>query len=104
VTQPLYSVWGTGATDVWAVGVMSFLRWNGIQWTTQPSSIPGVSTDIWGSGASNVWAAGFTEVYKWNGTTWNGLGCPAVVNSLWTPAAGEAWAVGNNGGILHYKP
>ena len=71
----LFGVWGSGSTDVWAVGqncpadsygyaewyqcTYSALHWNGAAWSsaTLPKEI-GSLNGVWGSGPCDVWAVG----------------------------------------------
>ena len=65
----LSRVWGTSASDVWAVGFensdATILHYNGTGWASVPtggigavvpSGATGMINGIWGSSSSNVWA------------------------------------------------
>ncbi len=53
-----YGLWGSGASDVWAVGDGTIVHWDGSAWTTSGTWWWQVLFGIWGSGASDVWAVG----------------------------------------------
>jgi len=71
--QNLYSVWGSSATAVWAVGAQGVaVFYNGTSWVVK--SPPSLATlwSVHGTAANNVFAAGDSgQVYKWNGTAWS---------------------------------
>ena len=53
------SVWGSGASDVWAVGDSgTILHWDGSAWTSASSGTTFALFGVWGSGANDVWAVG----------------------------------------------
>src|SRR5207237_7668252 len=73
-TQNLYSVWGTSASDVWAVGSNgTILHYNGTTWSSVASGTTNTLVGIWGSSATDVWAVGgsFT-ILHYNGISWSG--------------------------------
>jgi hypothetical protein len=53
----LDGVWGSSASDVWAVGTAgTILHWNGSAWSASSSGTSDSFGSIWGNGASDVWA------------------------------------------------
>jgi len=57
-TNFLNGVWGSGASDVWAVGDFgTIVHWNGNAWTSVSSGTTNYLSGIWGS-ASDVWVVG----------------------------------------------
>jgi hypothetical protein len=55
----LWSIWGSSATDVWAVGDNgTILHYNGTNWTNASSATLEVLNRVWGSSSSDVWAVG----------------------------------------------
>lgn len=65
-TETLYAVWGSSATDVWAVGARgTILRWRGSSWAPVPSGTANDLYAVWGSGG-DVWVSGANgTVLKW---------------------------------------
>src|SRR5262245_26005951 len=69
----LRGVWGTSATDVWAVGEAATLlhfdgsTWRRINFGTDVTNIE----SVWGSAPDDVWAAGnYGVIVHWDGSTW----------------------------------
>ncbi len=55
----LFGVWGSGPSDVWAVGWGgTILRWDGRAWARVSSGATVDLLGVWGSGPSDVWAVG----------------------------------------------
>ena len=58
-TDDLIGLWGSSATDVWAVGYSgTILHWDGNSWSGAPSGTTADLTSVWGSGSGDVWVAG----------------------------------------------
>src|SRR5262249_20670318 len=109
--QVLTAVWGSGQSDVWAVGTTvsnttpEILRWNGTAW----AQVAATGTDhislnaVWGTGPSDVWAAGNDHttttgaVLHWDGSAWTApaswTSAPPYVNQ---DVAGGVWGSGPN--------
>jgi len=69
VDATLYGLWGTGATDVWAVGGDPdgvgprpvLLHWDGEEWTPAPVPVEAANRmiyKVWGTATDDVWACG----------------------------------------------
>ncbi|HVT39092.1 MAG TPA: Ig-like domain-containing protein [Gemmatimonadaceae bacterium] len=105
-TQPLHGVWGTAASDVWAVGGNgTILHYDGTAWSTAPSGTTRFLYAVWGTSASNAWAVGDNgTILHYDGTAWSTApsGTTQPLHGVWGTAASNAWAVGGNGTILHY--
>jgi trimeric autotransporter adhesin len=76
--RDLRGVWGSSASDVWAVGDDGWvLRWDGVRWTAVETRISMSLYGVWGSAADDVWVVGRDEeletgvVARWNGTAWS---------------------------------
>lgn len=79
----LYGVWGSGPTDVWAVGgdpvgagpSPALLHWDGGGWTpaTVPAEAEGrIVYKVWGTGSGDVWAVGEGGlILHFDGTGWS---------------------------------
>ncbi len=74
--QDLWQVWGSDASNVWAVGGTKapsgvILKRSGTSWSVAYSGATPL-TGIWGSSASNIWAVGYAgTILKWNGSAWS---------------------------------
>ena len=67
----LYSVWGTSATNAFAVGVNGrIVRYDGKSWTAMASPTGARLSRIWGSGPNDVWAIGDTVAVHYDGSAW----------------------------------
>src|SRR6266550_1543677 len=87
-TQHLNGIWGTSATDVWAVGdAGTILHYNGTSWSSVPSGTFQFLDGVWGSSASDVWAVGDNgTILHFNGTTWSSAAVGTTLNLL-----GSVW-------------
>ncbi|MFD0894047.1 choice-of-anchor D domain-containing protein [Luteolibacter ambystomatis] len=115
-TTIFYAIWGTDASNVWAVGSGStILRYNGTSWALQGLSFTPTANNhlwgVWGADANNVWAVGGDSfvgsgtIFKWNGSTWTAQtsGTTQVLQGVWGTGTTNAWAVGFSGTILRWN-
>ena len=104
----LYSVWGSGTNNVWAVGASgTILHWDGSAWTSALSGTTNHLIGVWGSGASDVWAvADSGAILHWDGSAWTSVpsGTTNFLRSVWGSGASDVWAVGADGTILERGP
>ncbi len=87
----LAAIWGTSATDVWAVGAAgSNVHWDGVKWTAMPSVTPYTLRAVVGTGPDDIWAVSSPSViFHMTGTdagapTWQRVAAAAdgaVINS-----------------------
>jgi hypothetical protein len=101
----LYGIWGSSATDIWAVGYSGeAVHYDGATWTSsQPTLI--TLRGIWGSSASDIWAVGyFGTVIHYDGAAWAKPTPPTSHNlwGIWGSSASNIWTVGFNGTVMHY--
>jgi hypothetical protein len=107
VSVALWDIWGTGPSNVYAVGELgTVLRYNGAQWTTQ-SNIPTNESlnAIWGSSATDIFAVGDCgTVIHFDGTSWTAQASGATQNlyGVWGFSGSSVYAVGALGTIVHY--
>jgi hypothetical protein len=99
----LRAIWGSDASNVWAVGdAGTILKWDGTAWSQQYSGTASSLYGVWGSDASNIWAVGDAgTILKWNGAAWSpqSSGTANILYSVWGSDASNIWAVGNAGTI-----
>jgi hypothetical protein len=119
----LYGVSGTGASDVWAVGVTGYshgliAHWHGTSWTVAPHPQYAGGEEFRGVMAvapSDAWAVGGKDlalekpiIEHWDGVRWSDVQIPQVTLGgllLGIDASGpdDVWAVGiGDGGALIY--
>jgi hypothetical protein len=68
---PIYGLWGTSATNAFAVGANGrILHYDGKSWSSMQSPTGARLSRVWGSSANDVWAIGDTTAVHYNGTTW----------------------------------
>jgi hypothetical protein len=91
-TQNLYGIWGTTATDLWAVGGDSehqaaIFHFDGAMWTPAdvsdvlPDGVPTSLFKVWGRTATDVYAVGQTGVVlHFNGGSWSLADSTATVD------------------------
>ncbi len=102
----LLSVWGTSASDVFAVGgplgdgsPSTVLRFDGSAWRDLDAG--GTETFWWvhGTAASDVWAVGEKgRIVHWNGSAFAeaARSTTATLYGVWTAAPDDVWVVGGS--------
>lgn len=104
----LRSIWGSSATDVFAVGESgTVLHTDGSSWTTMPSDTTQWLNAIWGDPQSgDVFAVGENgAIIHYDGTTWNAMtsGVSVALHGIYGTAADNLYVVGDSGVVLHYN-
>jgi hypothetical protein len=87
-------MWGTSASDVWAIADTTMLHWNGTAWTGVPLLLTLTSgyKAVWGSGVSDAWVGGAGPAQHWDGASWTiPAGAPTGLDVLWGTAANDVW-------------
>jgi hypothetical protein len=107
----LESIFGTSATDIYAVGYNFpsatagyVYHFDGSSWQLVLTTSLALSR-VWASGASDVWAVGDAGlVLHYDGTAWSQVATPttAVLRGVWGTSSSDVMAVGERGTILHY--
>jgi photosystem II stability/assembly factor-like uncharacterized protein len=108
----LNAIWGSSATDIWAVGdqgVLRRMRPGQTSWEIVPSPTNESLYALWGTSATDIWAAGENgTILHYDGVTWSpdraafpvGKKKPHLTG-IWGSAPDDVWIVG--GGLaLHY--
>jgi len=123
----LYGVWGTSASDVFAVGVQGvILHYDGSTWSTMASfatcgcwddlhaphgyeDMSGCLFGVWGSAWNDVYAVGWKDgtggiILHYDGSIWStSFGIENVIlRDVWGGSSSDVFAVGDGGTILHY--
>ena len=104
------SVWGSSASDVWAVGPKGAVaHFDGGAWTLSPNLTSKNLSAVSGSAADDVWAVGEQgTTLHFDGKAWSvtDQDDDLILLGVWTGGKGEAWASGivDNVGLLrHYN-
>jgi hypothetical protein len=111
----LDGVWGTSASNVWAVGYETILHYDGATWSTvaggSGSTLFGIWLfGIWGSSASNIWAVGFEAggtpaLLHYDGANWSTVPSPSSstnYSSVSGSSASVVWVADADGFVSHY--
>lgn len=119
-THFLSQLWGSGASDVWAVGSGGdFLHFDGKSWTRTPAPAVSQFSSLWGSGPSDVWAVGSVfngplntnigTVVHYDGARWSEVPLPepALPVSIRGTGPADVWLVGSDASakqarVFHY--
>jgi hypothetical protein len=115
----LFGVWGSSASDVFAVGsdnqrTATIVHYDGHTWSEQRKD--GILLgSVWGSAATNVFAVGYeAAIVHQNGSGWQALPRPEVevpttFNSVWGSSGTDVFVAGGNASasapsasIVHY--
>jgi hypothetical protein len=119
---PIYDVWGSSGTDVFAVGASilwdmtgygqgTILHFDGVGWSYMPVAAGAAELfGVWGSSPEDVFAVGaggpgdFTVILHYDGMRWTRMPTPAglPLYGVWGSSATDVVAVGYGGDILHY--
>jgi hypothetical protein len=106
----LWDIWGSSASDIWAVGASTVvIRYNGSTWSNA-GPIPvleGKLRAVSGRSASDVWIisgqhdtqTSWPVVAQYNGSSWidrSPTGTYAMFRGGWVSQAGEVFAVGTS--------
>ena len=108
----LRAVWGSSASDVFAVGVDDkyypiILHFDGTAWTTMnipPFNPPWTPQAVWGSGPSDVFVAGsYGTIMHYDGREWTGMdsGTSYGLHDLWGSSSSDVFALSGRH-IWHY--
>ena len=97
-TQNLNGLWGSSATDVYAVGSAGTIlhsRGDG-QWTAQTSGTTATLNAVWGSSSTDLYVAGETIVLRSSGDgQWRSETPPgASYQAVWGSGAGDVYIAG----------
>jgi hypothetical protein len=102
VDRGLSGIWGTSASDVWAVGGRgTVLHYDGSSWSdVSPGTIVEDLLSIHGTGVDDIWVAGKVGVAAhWDGQRWSTIDTALTEDILgvYAPSAGDAWIVSVSG-------
>lgn len=106
----LYAIWGSGPSDVFAVGDLgTILHFDGKKWSGMSSGTDVPLYGVWGSGPTHVLAVGGTSktrlVLRYDGLSWTTAlaaerGGP--LRSVWGNGASDVFAVAPAGVVLRH--
>ena len=106
----LTGVWGSGPTDVYAVGGATVTHWNGSVWSQTDRAIGGYEVGaqaVWGSGPSDLFVAGGSggrpAIFHWNGSQWTADSPAALTsfpNRIWGSGPQDIYLLSSDG-VIH---
>jgi len=99
----LYGVWGTSASNVYAVGGGGeIIHYDGAAWDRMDSPTEETLSAVWGRAADGVYAVGDHVVLHYDGTVWSLVetGVSEFWYGVWGAETGEIFVVGE--GFLHF--
>jgi len=105
-SSPFLGIWGTGPTDVWAVGGKYVGHYDGVEWTFEYQGYYYSLHDVWGSAPGNYVAAN-SHYSGWDflhfaGGVWTGKSAPGYnYYSVGACSADEIWGSGSNGLVVY---
>ncbi len=107
----LESVWGSSASDVWAVGSLGAIRHitpADDRWQIVASKTTETLRSVWGSGPKDIWVVGDSgTILHYDGTEFTPstvqlpLGRKPALRGVWGSGPNDVWIVGD-GVVLHY--
>jgi hypothetical protein len=94
----LGAIWGTSASDLYAVGDVIF-HYDGSTWSTMAS--PTGAGAVWGTSSSDLYAVG-GDILHYDGSVWNMMSRPTTVtlSDVWASPDSDVFAVGDSGTIV----
>lgn len=103
-------VWGSSASDVFAVGAEvstggTILHYDGVAWSQMNSTATGL-LGVWGSGQNDIFAVGGGgTILHYDGVNWSVMdsGTAESLFGVWGSSSDDVFAVGFHGTILHYN-
>ena len=103
----LYSVWGSSATNVYAVGAAgTVLRFDGNVWKKVAAGTSKTLRGVWGSSATDVWAVGEAgTVLRFDGKVWgtNSPGTLLSFNGVWGSSSSDVFIAADKGTIYRWN-
>jgi hypothetical protein len=105
-TNELDAIWGSSASDVFAVGdAGTILHYNGSAWSAMSSGTNENLFRIWGSSTFDVFIVGRNgTILHYNGSAWGTMtsGTTNDLGAIWGDSATDVFAVDYDSTILHY--
>jgi len=96
----LTAIWGSSATDIFAVGSRgAIVHFDGSEWVVMEPVTSAALSGVWGVASNNVYAVGGTPsegvILHYDGVTWTEMTTTGVfLNDVWGTAADDIFAVG----------
>ena len=102
----LLGSWGSGPSDVWAVGGNGAIaHFDGARWSLFPGTTRVILNAIWGAAPNKIWAVGENgTLLYFNGTTWAPVSLPTTnsLNAVHGTSASDVYVTGDNDTLFHF--
>jgi len=104
VTRSLYSVWGSGAGDVWVAGTRTLMHFDGTRWAVVPTNTNDGFGALQGSSAHDVWALKNGILQHYDGRRWTTVntGLGQVWGNVFAAGAGDVYLDNASGQVAHW--
>jgi hypothetical protein len=108
IPDSFWDVWGSSATDVFAVGAWgAIIHYNSSTWSAMSRGTTyWWLSSVWGSSATDVFAVGVVGAIRYyNGSAWSAMnsGTESELYGVWGSSAINVFAVGSGGTIRRYN-
>jgi hypothetical protein len=103
--KDLLGIWGTGSSNVYAVGKSgTILQYDGSTWNQSSSGITDDLYGVWGDGKEVITVGKSGIILKFDGSDWNSINSGTVsdLKSIWGASRSDIFAVGRAGTILNF--
>jgi hypothetical protein len=91
-----YSIHGSSPANVWAVGSVALLEYDGNNWIYHPSLGEAYALVPWVFSPTDVWVGFSDGIRHWNGHAWDIHQLSDPVLYLWASAPDDLWAITEN--------
>jgi hypothetical protein len=100
------AVGGTGAADVWAVGLPGVvLHFDGAAWSASCLPDPVPLAAVWAAAADDAWAVGGRAVFRLRGGSWArqdpGAAVAGTFSAVWGSGASDVWLLADDA-VFHW--
>ena len=106
VEPTLRGIWGTSASDIFAVGDRGCIyHYDGLEWTRMESGATANLNGVWGFAGDDVYAVGAGGVIlHYDGLEWSPMTSPTTkdMRGVWGSSTSDVFAAGASGTIIHY--
>jgi hypothetical protein len=105
ISNGLTGVWGTSSSDVFAVGLLTILHYDGNVWSPMVSSDSLFAIeDVWGFSPTNVFAAGGGAIIHYDGSVWDYAftSTSAAFTAIWGTSPTDIFACSSTT-VFHYN-
>jgi len=108
-SRALFKVWGTGPSNIYAVGDSGvILHYDGAVWTQEASGTTKDLISLWGTGPNEIVAVGGRSnatIVRNNGSGWSAeVGTESGLNGVWVDSQGSAHVCGQLGRVGVVEP